>query len=125
MKACEYDNWQNFVTAIDRAKAAAENIGAGQDNFMDAHKVSGARGPAQKDYHLSRFAAYLVVMNGDPRKPAIAAAQQCEARCVSSLRARRDRFGRASPFRLGRSLLNHDYLLRRIDLDGLRCRVID
>ena len=28
------------------------------------------------DFHLSRFACYLIAMNGDPRKPEIALAEQ-------------------------------------------------
>ena len=37
-------------------------------NFAGSRKDAGARGPAQQDYELSRFAAYLVAMNGDPPK---------------------------------------------------------
>lgn len=45
---------------------------------MASHKVtqrSDGRPYRVQDWHLSRFAAYLVAMNGDPRKPEIAAAQ--------------------------------------------------
>lgn len=33
-----------------------------------------------EDYHLTRYGAYLTVMNGDPNKPEIAAAQHYFAR---------------------------------------------
>lgn len=75
-----YAFWENFAEAIERAKIAACNSGHDCDamfiqvkNFRDATKVS--RGPLGADYRLTRFASYLLAMNGDPRKPEIAAAQ--------------------------------------------------
>lgn len=76
MSLLGYEKWERFAEAIGRAKLAARN--AGYDvvqNFPASGKVSGSRGPAQADYHLSRYACYLVALNGDPRKPEIAAAQ--------------------------------------------------
>lgn len=71
-----YADWRNLRDAVERAKAAARNAGASEDgNFGDATGVSGARGPAAADVNLSRYAAYLVAMNGDPRKPEVAKAQ--------------------------------------------------
>lgn len=79
MASMDYDQWRNFEAAIDRAKLAAANQGyAAVDHFADASKVmEGGRWGSQTvaDVELSRFAAYLTVMNGDPRKPEVAAAQ--------------------------------------------------
>lgn len=70
-----YERWERFADAIDRAKIAAHNSGESvAQNFPGAAKVSGSRGPAQQDYHLSRYACYLVAMSGDSRKPEVAAA---------------------------------------------------
>lgn len=70
-----YEKWERFADAIDRAKIAAHNSGYDvAQNFPGAGKVSGSRGPAQSDYHLSRYACYLVAMCSDPRKPEVAAA---------------------------------------------------
>lgn len=56
---------------------SAANVGAGPHIFRDAAKnvKVGFGHRSVEDIHLTRFASYLVVMNGDPpRKPAIAAA---------------------------------------------------
>jgi DNA-damage-inducible protein D len=75
MPVMGYINWREFKDAIDRAKIAAGNTGADVNSlFGDVpKKVTGGR-PAE-DFRLTRYAAYLVAMNGDPRKPEIAAAQ--------------------------------------------------
>lgn len=71
-----YDQWRRFEGAIDRATTSAKAQGASvEENFAASDKVSGTRGPSQKDYLLSRFACYLVAMNGDPRKEEVANAQ--------------------------------------------------
>jgi len=76
-----YARWQNFEIPLNRAIQSAENTGMDvTSNFLRSRKVSGARGPAQDDYELSREAAYLVAMNGDPNKPEVAAAQAYFAR---------------------------------------------
>ena len=76
MPILAYEKWQKFSGVIERARASAANQGVVvENNFTASGKVSGARGPAQEDYELSRFACYLVAMNGDPRKPEVAAAQ--------------------------------------------------
>ncbi|QYC53724.1 antirepressor [Gordonia phage Leroy] len=70
-----YDEWRKFDGAIDRARISASNAGyIVSDHFVGAAKVA-ASGPAAKDHHLSRYACYLIALNGDPRKPEIASAQ--------------------------------------------------
>ncbi|NEZ57714.1 BRO family protein [Adonisia turfae] len=75
----EYVKWQNFHTLVKKGKIACENSGANAfEHFTDlSNEIEGGNGAMleQKDYYLSRYACYLTAMNGDPRKPAIAAAQ--------------------------------------------------
>lgn len=71
-----YDKWENFLRVVERAIRSAENTGTYSDqSFSRKQESFGARGPSRLDYHLSRQAAYLVAMNGEPNKPAVAAAQ--------------------------------------------------
>lgn len=74
-----YDRWERFYDAALRARQAAENSGAvALDHIRDAAKMVGIGSGAARelfDFHLTRYGAYLVAMNGDPRKPEIAAAQ--------------------------------------------------
>ncbi|AMU74028.1 hypothetical protein BAB79_04590 [Mycobacteroides abscessus] len=74
-----YGRWERFSEAIERAKVAARNSGAvSTSHFRGAAKVvprPQGGGINREDVHLTRYAAYLVAMNGDPRKPEIAAAQ--------------------------------------------------
>jgi len=74
-----YDQWRRFEDAVHRAMMACQNSAhKASDHFVGAGKmVSLGSGSSRSvpDYHLTRYACYLVAMNGDPRKPEIAAAQ--------------------------------------------------
>jgi hypothetical protein len=69
-----YSRWENFETPIKRAIKTAENQDMDTDIlFLRSQEKTGGR--PREDFELSRFACYLVAMNGDPRKPEVAAAQ--------------------------------------------------
>lgn len=77
--ALEYAQWRRFSEAIDRAKEACANSGNSvPDHFADVGKSSSMpHGGVREidDYQLSRYACYLIVQNGDPRKEVIAVGQ--------------------------------------------------
>jgi hypothetical protein len=74
-----YTEWRKFDDAVDRAKFALKAAGyKDYDHIVGGDKkVKLGSGATRKilDYRLSRFGAYMVAMNGDPRKSEIAAAQ--------------------------------------------------
>lgn len=67
-------DWRNFAAALDRAKTTAKNQGFDAATlFVGTTENTGGR--PREDFTLTRFACYLVAMNGDPRKSEVAAAQ--------------------------------------------------
>ena len=74
----QYVQWRNFSKVIDKAKIACKNSGRNTDyDFAEVSKIVEA-GALQKkvvEYELSRYACYLIVQNGDPKKEVIALAQ--------------------------------------------------
>lgn len=77
--ALEYAQWRNFTKVIDKAMLACKNSGfATSEHFADVSKtISMPKGGTKSvpDYMLSRYACYLVMQNGDPRKEVIALGQ--------------------------------------------------
>ena len=74
----EYSKWENFRRVIKRAMIACENAGHNiTDHFPEVrYSVEGGVAPRNKiDYELTRYACYLIVQNGDPRKEVIAFGQ--------------------------------------------------
>ena len=75
-----YSQWRRFEDAVRRAMNSCQESGNECDyHFAGAGKmIAVGKGAAREvpDYHLSRFACYLIAQNGDPRKPAIAQAQK-------------------------------------------------
>lgn len=75
-----YDQWRRFENAIQKAQTSCEQSGnVREHHFAGAGKMVVLGSGSQRnvpDYHLSRFACYLIAQNGDPRKPEIARAQQ-------------------------------------------------
>jgi len=75
----DYAQWRNFIPVLDKAAQAC--LQSGQpvaDHFADVRKMVDLGSGAQRDIedvHLSRYACYLIVQNGDPSKPVIANGQ--------------------------------------------------
>jgi hypothetical protein len=69
-----YAQWRRFCDAIDRAMASCKlNEQEPEYHFADVGKTQMKE---ILDYRLTRFACYLIVMNGNPRKEAIEVAKR-------------------------------------------------
>lgn len=79
MSVLGYERWENFEKSIRRAKESCESQGiAIEDHFREVTKMVQIGSSAKrkiKDYMLTRYACYLIAMNGDTQKEEIAFAQ--------------------------------------------------
>lgn len=77
--ALEYVQWRNFLKVLDRAMLSCKNSGYDiTDHFAEVSKTIKMPKTATKqvdDFKLTRYACYLIVQNGDPRKEVIALGQ--------------------------------------------------
>ena len=74
----EYTKWDNFLNVIEKAKIACQNSELSiSDHFADVGKIVhvGVANREIQDIVLSRYACYLIAMNGDSKKSVIAQAQ--------------------------------------------------
>lgn len=72
----DYAQWRRFSEVLEKAREACSNSGNNVlDHFAEVGKMvelgSGSRREID-DYELSRYACYLILMNGDSRKEVIA-----------------------------------------------------
>ncbi len=79
MEILDYARWENFTPVIEKAEMACNNSGMFSHNhFLRKQEMvdigSGAKAK-RENIILSRYACYLIAMNGDATKPQIATAQ--------------------------------------------------
>ena len=80
-----YENYNNFQKPIGRAISTYTTLEIPiSEGFIQAeHEIDGA---VCSDYKLTRFACYLIAMNGDTHKPEVAAAQMYFALIAEAIR---------------------------------------
>lgn len=75
----EYSEWRNFFKVVEKAKIACESSNnLVSMHFVDVNKMVEIGSNTLREVHdlkLTRYACYLIAMNGNPRKEVIALAQ--------------------------------------------------
>jgi len=79
MRALEYKKWETFKEVINRAMTACVKSGKEMTQHFSRTEQSISIGSGTnrqiEDFYLSRYACYLIVQNGDSKKPVIANGQ--------------------------------------------------
>jgi len=74
-----YAQWRNFTAVVNKAKTACESAGfTVSDHFVFITKLVKLGADVQReieDIKLTRFACYMIALNGDPGKQEVALAQ--------------------------------------------------
>jgi DNA-damage-inducible protein D len=74
-----YTNWRNFHGAVQRAILACQHSGQEPSDHFDStiKMIRLGKGGQRKveDFHLSRYACYLLIQNADPDKEIVAIGQ--------------------------------------------------
>jgi DNA-damage-inducible protein D len=74
-----YAEWRNFFEVIKKARTACDGSGVPSSyHFVEANKlISAGKGAelTRADCYLTRYACYLIAMNGDSSKAEVATAQ--------------------------------------------------
>ena len=113
-----YGQWRRFEDAINRAMVSCGQSGnAPENHFAGAGKMvvigSGSNRKVD-DFHLSRFACYLIAQNGDPRKPEIAAAQKYFAIQAFRMTQTRDKLARTPAKDQQQAIRTHEAVGREV-----------
>lgn len=74
MKVLGYESYTTFKNIINKALTSCMTSGIETAVNFQQDKIV-IDGKTVDDYRLSKFACYLVTMNGDPKKPSVARAQ--------------------------------------------------
>ena len=74
-RVLEYKNWRNFLKVLNKAKETCINSGFNEnEQLVEINTLSKRSNNAItniQDYKLSRYACYLIVVDGNPNKEVI------------------------------------------------------